>query len=201
MRANRFEEAVELLMPLLAMYRAQGNYRHAPKIRLNLMCNIACCLMNLDRLEDAVTIEREVFSGMVSEYGDRSVETLSCVYNFSMSLAKTGNVAEAKSLLQKYVPIAQDFLGEEAELPLTLQQGYVTLHGDYYESAEDLDYARRMLEDLCRTFQRVLGANHPRTLELEISRERIAKTEEGFLAENARLAAAAAPQRSWCVVS
>ena len=75
---------------------------------------------------------------------------------------------EAKSLLQKTMPVARRVLGEGHDLTLTMRGMYATaFYLDKGATLDDLREAVTTLEDVERTARRVLGGAHPTTTAAE----------------------------------
>ena len=75
---------------------------------------------------------------------------------------------EAKSLLQKTIPVARRVLGEGHELTLTMRWLYAeALYEDPDATLDDLREAVTSLEETTRIARRVLGGAHPTTEGIE----------------------------------
>ena len=75
---------------------------------------------------------------------------------------------EAKSLLQKTMPVARRVLGADNRLTLQMRTNYaLALYEDDGATLDDLREAVTTLEETARTARRVLGSSHPLTPTIE----------------------------------
>ena len=130
----------------------------------------------LGRLEEALSLQRDVYSGRVKLMGVEHRSTLIAANNYAMTLLQLKRFKEAERVLRKVAPAAQRVLGNEHELTLSIREDLcrATLDGD--SSAEEKREALQMLEDTVAVMRRVLGPTHPDTLhaqsELKIYRRK-----------------------------
>ena len=127
--------------------------------------NLASTYQLLEMHEDAMRMQRDVYSGRLNINGEEDVDTLREANNYASSLNGLGCFEEAKSLLRKTVPVARRVLGERHELTLTMRWTYAqSLHllsDDDDSTLDDLREAVATFEDSEGIARRVLGGAHP----------------------------------------
>ena len=122
----------------------------------------------LGRLEEALPIKQDVYSGFVKLYGKQHRSTLLCASNYALSLCKLGREEEGKSLIRKTMPLAQRVFGETDDVTLGMRKLYgMTLYRDPSAALDDLREAVTTLEDTERIARRVLGGAPPDTVGIE----------------------------------
>jgi hypothetical protein len=130
--------------------------------------NLASTYHSLGRDEEAIRIERDVYSGYTRLYGEEHERTLVAANNYATSLAILRRFEAAKSLLRKMLPVARRVLGEGNTLTLRLRREIArALHDDPGATLDDLREAVTTLEEAERTARRVLGVAHPTSTALE----------------------------------
>ena len=130
--------------------------------------HLATTYSSLGRLEDALRTARDVYSGHLKLHGEEHPKTLLAANNYAGSLSRLQRFEEAKSLLQKTVPVARRDLGESDQYTLTMITNYaIALSRDTGATLDDLREAVTMLEEAERTGRRVLGNAHPMVLGIE----------------------------------
>ena len=116
----------------------------------------------LGRLEEALRMKRDLYSAELNLYGEENETTLISANNLAASLRDLHHFEEARSLLRKTIPVAQNILGEDHALTLTMRRIYaIALYEDASATLDDLREAVTTLEDVERTARRVLGGAHP----------------------------------------
>ena len=137
---------------------------------LDAQNNLAITYENQGRLEEALRLKRDVYSGRLRLSGEEHEETLRAANNYASSLLTTDRFGEAKSLLRKMIAVAQRVLGENKDLTLRMRLGYAAaIYRDPGATLEDLREAVTMLEETERTARRVLGGAHPTAKQIENS--------------------------------
>tara|TARA_B100000459_G_scaffold132497_1_gene87324 strand:- start:83 stop:703 length:621 start_codon:yes stop_codon:yes gene_type:complete len=159
------EDALVAYEAQLPMMRCIG----APE---QAMLTVQSCLANtyaaLGRLEKALRMERDVYSGRLKLHGEEHGATLLAANNYAISILHLGRFGEAKSLLRKTMPVARRVLGENHETALSMGKTYaMALFLDNKATLDDLREAVTTLEDVARTARRVLGGSHPLTAQFE----------------------------------
>ena len=131
-------------------------------------CNLANSYEMLGRDEEALGIRQDVYSGRLKLNGKEHESTLLAANNYAASLKDLKHSDEAKSLLQKTIPVARRVLGEGHELTLTMRWLYAeALYEDPDATLDDLREAVTSLEDTTRIARRVMGGAHPLTVDIE----------------------------------
>jgi tetratricopeptide (TPR) repeat protein len=135
---------------------------------LGVQCNLAITYCMLGRLEEALRLRQEVYSGRLRLSGEEHVETLVAADNYAESLATLKRFEEAKALLRKTVPVARRVLGENNEDTLKMRSVYAdVLYFDPAATRDDLRESVETYEDIERIARRVLGDAHPLTKWIE----------------------------------
>ena len=130
--------------------------------------HLATTYSSLGRLEDALRTARDVYSGHLKLHGEEHPKTLLAANNYAGSLSRLQRFEEAKSLLQKTVPVARRDLGESDQYTLTMITNYaIALSRDPAATLDDLRESVTMLEEAERTGRRVLGNAHPMVLGIQ----------------------------------
>ena len=164
---GRHEEELSVREADLATMRRLG----APEA--NLLCaqgNLANTYDMLGRVEEALNLYRDVYSGELILYGMAHVQTMISASNYVDSLLLLDRFEEAKSLLCRVRPVARRVLGESHPLTLRLRWNYASsLYLDSGATLDDLREAVTTLEDGERIARQLLGGTHPLTTGIEKS--------------------------------
>ena len=127
----------------------------------------------LGRLDEAMRLRQEVYSGHFDILGKEHALTLIAASNYAVSLRQLDRSEEAKALLRETIPVARRVLGENNETVLRMRFTYArTLYQDTGATLGDLSEAETMLEETERIARRVLGGAHPLTEAIEESLRR-----------------------------
>ena len=163
--AKHHEAALSVEEANLAMMRRIG----APEYSILVaQSNIAVTYGTLGRLEEALQMQRDVYSGHVKLNGEGHLDSLGAANNYASSLLSLQRFEEAKALFRKTMPVARRALGEDNKLTLTLRWCYAeALYTDPDATLDDLREALRTLAETERTTRRVLGGAHPLTTSIE----------------------------------
>ena len=163
--ANQHEDALSVKKAELSMLQRLD----APEENiLVVQNNLANTYESLGRVEEAVRVRRDVYSGRLKILGDEHSQTLSTANNYAATLIDLERFEEAKTLLLKTMPVARRVLGENHELTLWMREAYAAaLCDDTGATLDDLREAVTTLEDAERTARRVLGGSHPTTTGIE----------------------------------
>ena len=86
--------------------------------------NLACTYRSLGRLEDALRLQRYIYSDCLRLDGEEDPVTLVEANNYANGLVDLRRFEEAKSLLRKTIPIARRVLGDGHELTLRMRSTY-----------------------------------------------------------------------------
>ncbi len=159
--ARHYEEACSVQEADLATRRRLGAPEYAILIS---QTNLASTYGALGRLEEALRLRREAYSGCLRLHGAEHDETSIAAINYANSLFALKRVEEAKSVLRKNIPVARRVLGESHELTLKMRLLYAgALYADPAATLDDLCEAVTTLDELQRTARRVLGGAYPLT--------------------------------------
>ena len=163
--ADAYEEALPVQEAELSTLRRIG----APlSAILAAQGNLANTYQYLGRLDEALPLRQDVYSGRVRLSGDEHELTLVAANNYASSLVDLQRFEEAKALLRKTNPVARRVLGASHELTLRMGWTYaLALYKDDSATLADLSEAATMLEDMERIARRVLGGAHPLTVYME----------------------------------
>ena len=132
--------------------------------------NLAITYERLGRLESALQMKHDVYSGRLKLYGKQHEATLLAANNYAVSLVVAERFEEAKALLLKAKPLAQRVLGEGDTTTLRMRLVYGdALYLDPGATLDDLREAVTTLEEIERTARRVLGTAHPITSAIDYS--------------------------------
>ena len=159
--ADHHEDALSVREAALAMKRRLG----APEHRiLVVQTNLASTYSTLGRFEEALQIERDVYSGRLELNGGEHDRTFLAANNYANCLHSLGRFEEATSLLRETIPVARRVLGESHEGTLKMRSIYArALYEDNGATLDDLRQAVTTLEDAEPIARRVLGGAHPIT--------------------------------------
>ena len=132
--------------------------------------NLATTYKKIGRIEEALNLYRDVYSGELKLYGAEDNQTLVSAYNYAIALIELQRFDQAKSLLRKSIRVARRFLGENTETALKMRWFYAeALYKDPNATLEDLREAVTTLEDTERTARRVFAGAHPLTVDIELA--------------------------------
>ena len=132
----------------------------------------------LGRKEEALRLNRDVYSGRVKLNGEEHEQTLVAANNYAASLIGLQRFEEVKAIMRKTIPAARRVLGDSHEFTLGMRRLYATaLYRDPAATLDDLHEAVMTLEETARTARRVLGGAHPltSTIERELQKARAAR--------------------------
>ena len=159
--ARHHEDALSVKEAELSTLRRLGASQHNI---LAVQSNLANTYHVLGRLEEALRLKRDVYSGWMKLNGDQHEETLSAANNYAASLLDLERFEEAKALLRKTIPVARRVLGEVDRITLTIRKIYAeALYADPAATLDDVRKAVATLVEIERTARRVFGGAHPLT--------------------------------------
>ena len=163
--AKHYEEALSVGEAELAMDRRLGASEYNI---LAVQANLAMTYAELGRLEEALSMERDVYAGSLKLNGEEHPDTLKVANNYVSTLVTLERFEEAKSVLRKTVPGARRGLGGNYELTLRMRWNYAkALSRDDRATLDDLREAVTTLVESERTARRVFGSAHPLTEGIE----------------------------------
>ena len=129
---------------------------------LALQGNLAGTYAKVGRQQQALQMERDVYSSHLKRFGEEDRITIRSASNYAASLIMEKRFKEAKSLLRRTIPIARRVLGEGNEVSLGMRSNYGRVLCQCRDATlDDLREAVTTLEETERTARRVLGCAHP----------------------------------------
>jgi len=131
--------------------------------------NLAHTYHQLERLEESLSLRRDVYSGNLQLHGEENEYTVRAALNYAVSLKDLQRFEEAKPMLLKMMPVARCVLGDSTDLTLKMRWIYAqSLFRDDAATLDDLREAVTILEEIGRIARRVLGGAHPTTRGIEL---------------------------------
>ena len=169
-------EALSVREAEVAMLRRAGD---PEEDILQAQNNLAVTYRSLGRLEDALRLRRDVYSGRLKLSGEESEGALIAANNYANLLEGLNRHEEASSLLRKNIPIVRRVLGESYQLTLEMRWLYaVNLFRNDGATLDDLREGVETLEAVAPLWTRIFGPAHPETAKvqgaLEDAREALA---------------------------
>jgi len=159
------EEALSVQEAELAMMRRVGVPEEKLLIELG---NLAITYYRLGKIEGALRMRRDVYSGNLKFNGEQHEETLRAANNYAVSLNGLERFEEAKSLLRRTMPVARRVLGTSDELTLMMKWNHAeALYRNPAAALDDLREAVTTHEDAGRIARRVMGCANPLTMAFE----------------------------------
>ena len=129
----------------LSMLRRLGGSEENILVAQN---NLANTYEKLGRVEEALRMRQEVYSGRLKLNGEEHEMTLKEANNYASTLVSLERFEEAKSVLRKTMPVARRVLGESNDLTLKMRWNYAkALYKDPGATLDDLREAVTTLED------------------------------------------------------
>ena len=162
---KHYEDALSVREAELSTYRRFG----APEEHmLATQGNLSLTYRALGRLEDAVPMLRDLYSGYCRLMGEDGRESLSSAYNYANCLFELRRFKEVKALMSKAMPISRRALGDNDRLTLRIRWIYaMALYKDDGATLNDVREAVTTLVETERTARRVLGGSNPTTASIE----------------------------------
>ena len=158
------EDALSVGEAELSMLRRLGASEES---KLVVQTNLASTYSRLGRKEQALRIEKDVYSGQLKLFGEEHLNTLASALNYANSLSKLKHYKEARSVLRKMMPVSQRFLGDDHEFTLKMRSVYAhSLYSNQGATLDDLREAVTTIEEIEPTARRVLGGVHPLTVSI-----------------------------------
>jgi hypothetical protein len=157
--AGRHEDTLPVQEADLSMLRRLGA---AAEVILVAQSNLATTYQCLGRLQEALLLQRDVYSRCLRVDGEEDGRTFIAATSCANSLLDLKRFEEAKSLLRKTAPVARRVLGDSEKLTLRMRLIYTkALYMDPGATLDDLREAVTTIEDAERIARRVLGGAHP----------------------------------------
>ena len=130
--------------------------------------NLANTYANVGRMEEALSMRREVYSGDLRINGEEHPKTLREASNYANTLIQLERFEEAKSVLRKMIPVARRVAGDNDEVTFKMRCIYAqALYKDSGSTLDDLRESVATLEDVVPRAQRVQGGAHPQVVIIE----------------------------------
>ena len=144
--AGHHEDALSVREAELAVKRRLGATRTQI---LSAQSNIAANTYNaLGRLDEALSMQRDIYSGRLKLNGEEHEKTVIAANNCALTLNQLKRFEEAKSCCAKTMPVARRVLGVGAEVTLRMRWSYArALFQDPAATLDDLREAVTTLED------------------------------------------------------
>ena len=186
--ANHHEEALTVQEAELSMERRLGT---SERSILVVQSNLACSYERVGRLEEALRMRREVYSGRLKLLGEDHPRTLLAANNYAETLFDLQRFDEAKPMLRRMMPVARRVLGDNDEDTIRIRWNYAeALYKGDGATLDDLHEAVTTLEDAARISRRVLSNSETEGIEDALQDARAAR--RSFLRERSSLIALAA---------
>ena len=135
--------------------------------------NIANAYQLVGRLDEALRLRRDTYTGYLKLFGEEHAITLLAANNYLASQVGLKHYREAKKLLRTLLPVARRVLGENDDLTFKMRRMYaMTLYCDPAATLDDVHEAVTTLEDAERIARRVFGGAHPLTVGIETDARR-----------------------------
>jgi len=167
---DRYADALTVQEAELTTLRRAPIYYSAADEEAILMVqgNLAITYEKLGRLETALCLKRDVYSGRLKLYGEEHRETLRDAFNYAGSFVRLRRFGEAKSLLCKTIPVVRRVMRDSSEVSIRMRVLYAqALYIDASATLDDIREAATTLEEIEQTARRVLGGAHPLTSRIE----------------------------------
>ena len=163
--AQQYEDALSVQEARLsAMTRLGASLEN----RLKVQSNIANTYKHLGRIDEAIGVLRDVYSGYSRHLGEENGHALKAATNYAIALVEIQRFKEAKPLMRKTIPVVRRVLGENNEVTLRMRWTYAkALYKDTGATLDDLREAVETLVDVEPIVRRVLGGAHPHVSILE----------------------------------
>ena len=163
--ANHHEDALLVREAELSTMRRYGASEQSLLISQS---NLANTYQMLGRLEESISLRRDVYAGKLKVFGEEHRKTFSEANNYANSLLLLKRFKEAKALLRKTILVAQRVLGKSDQHTLAMRMNYAqTLCEGSTATLDDIREAVETLEDVRPIARRVLGGLHPIVVKVE----------------------------------
>ena len=165
---SRPEEALPVREANLALTRRY--FSRDQDAVLGAQSNLADCIDDLGRCDEALVLRREVYARQVATFGMPHKNTILEGYNLADSMIKLELYDESTTMVRdELLPAARRLLGPDHDLTISLNENLakciVMANSDY--TRDDLLKADMILQDVVQRRRRVLGPAHPETLKAE----------------------------------
>ena len=159
--AKHHEDALSVFEAELSMERRHGG---TDSNILSVQTNLSNAYHSLGRLEEALQMDRDIYSGRAKLNGEEDERTLRAASNYADSLMEFERFAEVKSFLQEVIPTVRRVFGDTNTTTLRMRWLYVlALYKDDSATLADVQEAVETLESVANSWKRVMGPAHPDT--------------------------------------
>ena len=149
-------------LSLMKRVGAPGDHMLAVQTRVGYSYNA------LGRNEEALPLQRDVYSGRLKLHGENHQETIWSAGYLANGLYRTRRFDEGKALLRKVIPVARRVLGKGNIDVFRLRWSYgCFLYRAPDATLDDIREAVATLEETYGTVRRVFGAGHSYTREMD----------------------------------
>ena len=154
---HRNAEAIVVLGALVDLSQRLG---FTERSILMIKSDIAHCYANAGRMDEAITMRREVYANRALLVGGSEERHLAAV-NLVCSLLKANLLKEARAVLRESLPLARGQLGENSRHTLMLlEASAMCVAYDENSTRADLLEAESTLVDVIDRTRRVFGPRH-----------------------------------------
>ncbi|KAJ3027799.1 UNVERIFIED_CONTAM: Kinesin light chain 3 [Siphonaria sp. JEL0065] len=186
---HRFDEAETLYKECIAL--GAGSIGKQTPLVISAIQDLACLLLSNSRLEEALSLYSDAYTTAHDSYGSDDKITLFSGLGLAEVQLKLRNYPEALRLYYDVSDPLLDLFGENSIQYWKTRTGLAWI----FKETNRLNEAVDVLSELLLTQQRILGPNHPLTLETSISLALVYVDQENPKAESL-LVACLARQRS-----
>ena len=177
---DRDAEALSLFEELLVVVRRAFDLGLCHKgVVVDCQTNIAGCLNELDRTEEALAMRKNVYSQMASLLGAKHPNILADANNLAQSLVNSpDHVAEGLKFLREQKPIAESALGpaDDTTLKLRWKLGRALMFSQDEVTSADCETfveAEAVLVETVARARQVLGERYPLTMRIDAELGRV----------------------------
>ena len=136
LREWRPNEALPVLEAELSLLRRY--WSHDEKATINTQSNLASCLADLERHDEALVLHREIYARAVAALGVSHKYAIMSGSNVAQNLFMLRHFDEAAALLRdQLLPVARQSLGADSDVILKLNQTLSVTLADNPESTRD----------------------------------------------------------------
>ena len=159
-------------LSLMKRVGAPGDHMLAVQTRVGYSYNA------LGRHEEGLPLQRDVYSGRLKLHGENHQETIWSAGYLANGLYRTRRFDEGKALLRKTIPVARRVLGKGNIDVIRLRWSYgLFLFRSPDATLDDIREAVATMEETYGTVERVFGAEHSYTREMDPKDIRFARAE------------------------
>lgn len=179
---RRYEEAAQVYEAELAHTKRYDP--HHTQALLAVRDNIASCLSEIGRHEEAQALLTDIFAETRDSFGLRDVDTLEAAYSLCTAMIGHEDYAGCVQFFREFnlIDATARVHGADHEIVLRTRRVYArALYSGENAPLSDVRQAVEILEEICPKTRQVLGPNHPRTSHCErllmLAQEKLARAE------------------------